>query len=177
MTAINPPSRFPCGKKRRQTLQQAQNEATDRERRRIVATVASQPHRRGFPDPTAQIIGCAVGRFVIRHKMAVIIVDAAEAYATARRKWRAAKGVPSELRIGGNGGDFDPETVRKLFDIWKSIESSVATVAGQNALSLINGAEFLEIDIPDNDLSPQVKLGFVEMAYCTGHLARPRGPS
>ena len=173
--AITPPARFPCGKKRRQTVQEAQNEITDRERRRIVATVACQPHRRGFPDPTAQVVGCAVGRFVTRHKMALVIVDSAEVYATARREWRAAKGIPSELRMDGNGGDFDPETVRKLFDTWKAIESAVATVAGQNALSLINGAALLDMEIPENHHVPNVTLGLVEMAYCTGHLARPRG--
>jgi hypothetical protein len=171
--SISAPQRFPCGKKR-QTLKDAQNELTDRERRKIVATVVCQPHRREFADPEAKIVGCAIGRFIVRHKMAVVIVDAVEVYAEARRKWRAAKGVPAELRMDGNGGDFDADTVKKLFDTWKSIESAVATVAGQNALSLINGAAFMDMEIPENNHVPNVTLGLVELAYCTGHLVRPR---
>ena len=171
---ICPPLREPNGRKQRKTTQDALNEIADRERRKIIATVVSQPHRREFPDPSAQAVGCAIGRYVVRHKMALIIVDAAEVYAEARRKWRAAKGVPSELRMDGNGGDFDPETVCKLFETWKYIETGIAMVAGQNALSLINGAALLDRDIPENHLSVQVSLGLVEMSYCTGHLVRPR---
>ena len=172
---IVPPAREKNGRKLRKSTQDALNEIAAKERAEVIGLVTRQPHRKDFPDPSAQIVGCAIGRFVTRHHMAAIIVDAADTYATARRKWRAARGVPTEVRMDGNGGDFDPDTVRKLFDTWKSIESAIATVAGQNALSLINGAAFSDMEIPENHHVPNIKIVLIEMAYSTGHLVRPRG--
>lgn len=175
-TTISPPRRERNGRKQRKTTQEKLNEMAERDRLKIVGTVIRQPHRIDFPDPESSIIGCAVGRFVIRHKMAVEIVSAADVYAQAKRKWLAVKGAPMETRLGGTGADVDEATVAKWRDTFRSIETAVASVVGMNALSLIEGAAIRDMDIPENHHLAQVKRGFVEMAYAAGKLARPRAP-
>lgn len=171
---ISPPPRFPCGRKRPKTTQQALNDLAEQHRGEIVGTVARQPHRIGMPDPQSPLLGCAIGRFVIRHRMSVEIVAASDVYAEAKRKWLAVKGAPMDARLGGNGADVDPDVVAKWRDTFRSIETAVATVAGMNALSLIQAAALNELDIPENHLAKQVRMGLIEMAYAAGKLARPK---
>lgn len=171
---VAPPRREPSGRRQRKSTQEALNEINARQTEEIVGVVARQPHRREFDDPRSPLVGCAIGRFVMRHRMAREVIASAEVYGDTKRKWLAAKGAPGEVDMGGNGGDWDEAAVRKFFEVFKAIESSVATVAGMNALSLIEAAAVRDFDIPENFHAANVRRGLEEMAYCTGHLERPR---
>lgn len=68
----------------------------------IVGTVLAQPHRRGDRD---QLCASALGRACRRARLRRECYDAGEDYAALVRRWRAAKGAPSDLRLGGAGGE------------------------------------------------------------------------
>ena len=74
----------------------------------------SQPHRRGSANPTDQKLESVFGRFCLRNKLREEIYTAGNLYGDKVRRLRSVKGVPSSLRLSGqgNGGDPEIETVR-----------------------------------------------------------------
>lgn len=172
--AVLPKRRRPDGKPARDRSQDRQNERNREAVEDAQSVVLAQPHRQGFHRPEDALLGSAIGRFVVRHRMAVEIVDAAEVYAAAKRKWLSIKGAPLETRMGGSGADVDAEIVAKWRDTWRGIETSIASVAGMNALSWITAAAMRDTDIPENQHTPQIKRGLVELGYAAGKLERPR---
>ena len=102
--------REPNGRAQRSTV--AALEAIERDKRlQNMSVVLSQPHRQGNTDQRCE---SALGRFCLKHRLAREIYDAAEEYRGVVNRWRAAKGIPMELRQGiGSGGDGPSEdTVR-----------------------------------------------------------------
>lgn len=96
------------GRLQRPTLAQiaaAQKSAQDIEK----VVVLAQPHRRGSHDPLTE---CALGRFVLRHRLERRLHDAGQEYATLRRKWLAAWSAPLPDTIKGSGGDIPLEMVQ-----------------------------------------------------------------
>ena len=70
--------------------------------------ITSQPHRRGAENPTDQKHESAFGRFCVRLKLREQIFIASEHFAALVRRWRAAKGVPTNLRLGQGGSGEGP---------------------------------------------------------------------
>ena len=107
-------AREPNGRPQRSTVQQLK----DMERDRSISemkTVMGQPHRRGLSDPTDPRAESAFGRFCIRRRLRLEIRKGAEDFARLVRGWRAAVGVPTELRLpqeGGNGLGPSDDAVR-----------------------------------------------------------------
>lgn len=99
----------------------------EREQNQLLV-ILSQPHRRGQLNPTDQKHASAFGRFCIRNKLAEEIYTASEKYASLVRAWRAAKGVPTTLRMSGSGkGGEGPsaETVEAWGERVAKIERAV----------------------------------------------------
>lgn len=69
------------------------------------ALVLSQPHRLGDSD---QRCASPFGRFCIRYKLCTEILKAGETYAATVRRWRAAKGIPTNESLGGGKGGDGP---------------------------------------------------------------------
>ena len=156
------------------TTQEALNAIAEAQRLDVVRTVTMQPHRRFAKDPQDPLLGTAIGRFIVAHRMAREIAAGAEVYGEAKGKWLAAKGAPRGSKFGGAGGEIDEAQVAKWKATWRGIEYAICSVAGVNALSLIEGAIMMEFDIPANHHVPNVIKGLVEMAYATAKLERPR---
>lgn len=95
-------AREPSGKLQRPS--RAQLEAIERRKRDgEKAVVLAQPHRMG---ETSDLAGSAFGRFCLRIKAKRALYDAGQDYAGLVRRWRAAKGVPMDVRLGvGGSGD------------------------------------------------------------------------
>lgn len=129
--------RHPCGK-RKQPSVAARAES-------IVSVVLAQPHRRGNTDQRAE---GAWGRFCLRARLAREVYDAGEEYASVKRRWRAAKGVPSTIRLGiGGSGDGPSEaTVMGWGRMLIRVEDGMARVNLAGYLA-IRSAVFDQIDI------------------------------
>lgn len=82
------------------------------EREATLSVAMAQPHRLGDADPRCS---SALGRFCLRNKLKSELLRAGEAYAGIVRRWRAAKGVPTEGNgsVGGSGGGPSDATVRE----------------------------------------------------------------
>lgn len=79
------------------------------ERLKPMAVVLAQPHRLGSTD---QLCASAVGRFILYHRLAREIYDAANDYLELVVRWRVAKGIPVRIRMhAGTGDGASSETV------------------------------------------------------------------
>lgn len=116
----------------------------------IRGVVLAQPHRRGNTDQRAE---SPWGRFCLRagpgHRpLDREIYDAGEQYAGLKRRWRAARGVPTDLRLGVGGSGDGPSdiTVAQWARTIARVEHAMAreTVPGFLA---IRGALFDHADI------------------------------
>lgn len=76
------------------------------------AVVLAQPHRLGDTDQRCE---SPLGRFCIRYKLNHDLLKAGRDYADIVRRWRAAKGIPTNEDLGGRGGGEGPsdETVKR----------------------------------------------------------------
>jgi hypothetical protein len=131
----------------------------DMERRKLqeqMAVVLAQPHRKNSTD---QKRGSAIGRFVMDRRMKPATFDAAEEYGALVRRWRAARGVPSELRDGpggiGSGGPADA-TVRGWAARIEAIEAAVIAKSSARYLSAIR-----RLVLEDRDIDPADHYGTV----------------
>ena len=99
--------REPNGRPQRSTVEQLKE--MDKERAVVeMKFVMNQPHRKGTINPTDQRHESAFGRFCVRRKLRLEITTAADQFASLVRGWRAAKGVPVELRVSGTGNGEGP---------------------------------------------------------------------
>ena len=99
--------RHPCG--------QIKQPAKDEKRADQLRVILTQPHRRGTENPMDQKHESSFGRFCIRRKLREEIYTAGGQFAALVRRWRAAKGVPTQLRLGEGGSGLGPsdETVAR----------------------------------------------------------------
>lgn len=74
----------------------------------VKGVVLAQPHRRGDTD---QRCGSALGRACMRARLRLECYDAGEDYAATVRRWRAAKGCPTTMRLGGSSLSDGPDEV------------------------------------------------------------------
>ena len=96
-------AREPSGKIKRPT--RAEMAAADlRKREGERSFVLMQPHRNG---EASQLAGSAFGRYCLRMKMRRELYDAGEEYANVVRRWRAARGIPTDLRLSEGAGTGD----------------------------------------------------------------------
>lgn len=141
------------GKPKRPTLQQiAEIERHSREHE--MAVVLAQPHRRGERDQKA---ASALGRFVLQQKLKEEVYDAGEEYAALVRRWRVAKGVPVQGRVGPSTGmPLDDATV----DTWGKRIASIERRFLKAGPGVASATIWLTID--DRDLaSPSWPLALV----------------
>lgn len=69
--------------------------------------VMSQPHRRGFEKATPDVqrmLESPLGRFVLRYRLKSALFEAGKEYSLKLRRLWAAKGVPTDVSLGGGGG-------------------------------------------------------------------------
>ena len=96
--------REPNGQPQRPTVQ-VLNEMNAKRQDEIMSVAVNQPHRRGNKSQWRE---SPWGRFCDDHKLREEIYDGGNAYADLLRRWRAAKGVPTELRLGIGGSGLGP---------------------------------------------------------------------
>ena len=95
-------ARYPSGQIKRPS--RAEMEEIERKKRDGEKhVVLMQPHRKG---ETSQLAGSAFGRFCLRVRANPRLYDAGQEYAALVRRWRSAKGIPQQVRLGeGRGGE------------------------------------------------------------------------
>ena len=117
--------RQPNGKLRRPTVAERDKLAKLKEQAEM-QTVLAQPHRRGNTD---QRCASALGRACMALGLPQSYYDAGQNYAALRRRWRAAKGIPTDERLGiGSGAGPEDGTVegweREIEQIWRALHST-----------------------------------------------------
>lgn len=119
---ILPPHRYPCGKKRKVTTAQRQNDANAAAQEAATALVRQQPHRRPFGDKSdSPLAASPMGRFCLTHKLRPEFYDAAEDWARVHRKWlNAQPGAPRLPGDGGDGSDIPYDLVHEWGSDWAS---------------------------------------------------------
>lgn len=103
---------------RRQKNGQPSRRAADAKARDLAARqgetqiVLAQEHRLGNADQRCE---SPLGRFCIRYALSDEVFRAGDQYAAIVRRWRAAKGIPTDERVGGGGNGDGPsdETIRE----------------------------------------------------------------
>ncbi len=89
-------------------------------------TVLAQGHRRGNRD---QLCESPLGRFFLQNTMLrKELREAGVEFASIKRRWRAAKGIPTDVRLGEGSGISDgpsDETVRAWGNKLDLVESSI----------------------------------------------------
>lgn len=88
--------------------EEANRKAAEDRRRRSedLELIAAQPHRKG--DATDHRLESPLGRFIASHRLRPEIHRGADAFADLIRKWRSARGVPTDIRIAGGGSGLGP---------------------------------------------------------------------
>lgn len=131
--------RFPSGQLKQ--IQDAEREAGAKQQ----AVVLAQPHRRG---ETSQLAGSALGRFILLHRLRREYFDAAEHWATTKRKWLSISGAPMPDRPGGTGGDVP----RELYASWVKADADASKAmeqaAGPAALAAVRALSVDDSDLP-----------------------------
>jgi hypothetical protein len=113
-----------------------------------LSVILNQPHRRGQANPTDQKHASAFGRFCLRMKLREEIYTASEKFGSLVRSWRAARGVPTNLRLGvaGTGQGPSDEAVRAWGDRIASIEHAVLASCDSRGYLAIRTMILDEID-------------------------------
>lgn len=133
----------------------------------IRGAVLAQPHRRGDMD---QLCASALGRACRRAKLRRECYDAGEDYASLVRRWRAAKGAPSTLRLGGGAGGDGPD--QATIDRWRrNIVDCDAAMARESREGWIaaKAAMLDEIDV-DGTWQEAFICAMLGLAVCMGKL-------
>jgi len=135
--AIIPPRRERNGRIQRSVgplAAQIDKERRDRERQEVQSVVLAQPHRKGNDSPWCED---AFGRFCQRWKVAKALYDAGEDYSGTVRRWRAAMGVPTDVRLGtGTGGEPDGSEVKRMWAKIEAIENDLKRIGARSFLAV-----------------------------------------
>jgi hypothetical protein len=125
------------------------NEMNAEKEANVVAIALHQPHRRGNDSTWCEN---AVGRFCLEYGLSAEVYNAAHTYGDVRRRWRAAKGAPTMLRLSEGVGTGEGPSASTVADWTRRLASAlhfcVAVAGAEGWLS----AEMLIIDnadIPD----------------------------
>jgi hypothetical protein len=123
---INPSRREPNGRRQRPTVE-ILNEMNRSRDDAIMSVALAQPHRSGAKDQADPRLESPFGRFCVGWKLRREISVAADDFSALVRGWRAAKGVPSEIRIEGSGNGLGPsdEAVRAWGERIAKVEHAV----------------------------------------------------
>jgi hypothetical protein len=121
--------RYPNGRLKRPTVEQLKQLEAERYRENM-QQVAIQPHRRAFRDPLDPRLENALGRFCVLHRLRGELYDAGNEWAEIRRSWNAAKGAPSEVRLGHGGSGAGPSdaTVARWGRMLQDIDEALTDV-------------------------------------------------
>lgn len=172
----SPAGYSPSGKRRKPTADML-NEMQRQKDAEIKRVVLDQPHRRDSVNPESPWNATALGRYCLAYKVRQELFEAGEAYAAIVRRYRAAKGIPTDSSTGEGGGGDGP---------------SAATVAGwERQLAICaraletcpNGTDAFrytrQLVIDDFDIDPlnypPVVLGLQALAQALG-MPLPRRP-
>lgn len=133
----------------------------------IVGTVLAQPHRRGDRD---QLCASALGRACRRAKLRRECYDAGEDYAATVRRWRAAKGCPTMLRLGGSSLSDGPDaaTVARWRKTILECDSAMARECYAGWLA-VKAAALDEIDVAA-EWQEHFVIAMLALAVCMGKL-------
>jgi hypothetical protein len=114
---------------------EALNEANRKAIEQEIGVVLMQPHRRGRDD---KYPASALGRFVVAQGLRSEVYDAADRYADLVNRWRAAKGIPTPVRlsIGGNGEGPAEETVKSWAQQIARIELAIVPLSHPGFLAM-----------------------------------------
>jgi hypothetical protein len=142
--------RFPSGELRKPTTlaQLQQMQITRDEAQKVV--VLSQPHRRG---DTSQLRACPLGSFILDNcdkEARQTFYDAAQEYASIVRRWRAARGIPTTVRVGEGGmlGQGPSETtVRAWWDQIRTVENRLVYSGSANLLNTMRRLVIDEVEV------------------------------
>lgn len=134
----------------------------------------SQPHRNGSIDPRCE---SAIGRLSMRNpRLRRELFDAADEYEGIKRRWRAAKGIPYELRLGEHGTGDGPSDA--TVNGWtKQIAEIEQAVARESPLgfSPMQDMVFNGIDpLPSQIIA--VTFALLAVAVATGRLTAKASP-
>ena len=149
----------------------------DMERRRLqeqMATVLAQSHRNGSTD---QRCGSAIGRFVLARKLKLAVYHAADEYGGLVRRWRAARGIASEVRdwAGGSGEGPSDATVRGWRARIDTLDAAIERASSARYLAAVQRLvlEDREIDAPNHY---GTVLALMALAVETGWLSARESP-
>jgi len=133
----------------------------------IVGVVLAQPHRRGDTD---QRRASALGRACMRARLRLECYDAGEDYAATVRRWRAAKGCPTTLRLGGSSLSEGPDeaTVARWRKTILECDSAMARESREGWIAA-KAAMLDEIDV-DATWQEHFVVAMLALAVCMGKL-------
>jgi hypothetical protein len=116
-------SRHSCGKLQQPTAAERQNFEKQMEEADM-QVVLNQSHRRGNRD---QLCESPLGRFFLENTMIRReLREAGIEYANIKRRWRAVKGIPTDMRLNeGSGDDPSDETIRRWENQINLVETSI----------------------------------------------------
>jgi hypothetical protein len=157
-------------------MQQLNALAIAREDREKVV-VLDQPHRRG---DTSQLRESALGRFVLDHysdaRMARSVYDAGLAFADVVRRWRAARGVPSDVQLCAGLSTHEGPSAATVARWWAQICAVDTRLTYEVSPVALRAVRHLVIDERDAPwLDPRiVKLGLGIVAEEMGKISARR---
>ncbi len=161
--------RYGNGRLKRPTIEQLKQIEAERYRENM-QQAAQQPHRRDFRDPLDPRLESALGRFCVRHRLRGELYDAGNEWAEIRRSWNAAKGVPSEVRLGGGGSGQGPSdaTVARWGRILTDIDEALYEV---NAATMWAARRLCIDDVaPSREFEPYAIRGLSVVAVALGRV-------
>jgi len=163
-----PGDRYANGRLKRPTIEQLKQMEAERYRENM-QQAAQQPHRRGFRDPLDPRLESALGRFCAIRGLRGELYDAGHEWADMRRSWNQAKGVPSQIKLGGGTGAGPSDATvarwgRILNDIDEALyDANAATLWAVRRLCIDNVA-------PSREFEPYAIRGLTIVAETLGRV-------
>jgi hypothetical protein len=169
--------REPSGQIQRPTMAQLNEMATKREDREKLVVLA-QPHRRG---DTSQLRASPLGCFVLENysdqRMARAVYDAGLDYAAVVRRWRAARGVPTELRAGGGLSSSEGPSAATVARWWGQISQVDTRLVYEGSGALLKAVRSLVLDERSVSFDARLlKLGLGILSEEMGRITSKRHP-
>jgi hypothetical protein len=160
--------RYPSGQlKRPTTIEQMAAAEKAREEAEMV-TVLRQPHRIAFG--RSQMAECALGRFVLKHRLRSELFQAGDAWANTKRKWLSVKGAPLPDKPGGTGADVPSEIVDKWAAEALEGEQAMMRAGGPGGLLSVVWMAFDGFDFAPGADVGHAMAALMALAVATGRL-------
>jgi hypothetical protein len=160
--------REPSGRPQRVTKIEALNKMNQERTEQVISVALNQPHRKGSRSQWRESV---FGRFCDDHKLRESVYDAGNSYADLLRRWRAAKGVPTELRlgIGGNGEGPSDATVAAWSQRIVSVRKNVIRSVGGCTWLMVESLAVDNIDLPQSSIMDGIA-GLAALAVEMGNM-------